>query len=260
MKKRAIVQYRHGAFLELKDAVAEESLLHIELSPGLSFDTIVSPRHIREFVYGNLLTEGFISSADEITGYQEKRKGGRIYAVIKLKNLEKRRLLLRRNYNIIWTECGSGAETKRVGDVFRKIRPTLRLNPEDLLGIQKAMRMHEELFRKTGAYHYAFLFDPQLRMKAFDYDIGRHNAVDKVVGHAFLKNENLEERILFITGRVTSDIVLKCLRARIPQVISKSAPLDNAVSLARKYGLGLVGFLRGERFNIYSGEAIFREE
>lgn len=237
--------------------IAEECFLHIELSPELSFDTIVSPHHIREFVYGNLLAEGFIKSINEITRYQERRKGGRMYVALKLKNLEGKKHLLRRNYNIVWTECGSAPETKRVGEAFKKFKPSFRLDPENLSNIQRAMHEHEKLFLQTGAYHYAFLFDTELKVKAFDYDIGRHNAVDRVIGKSLLRNENLEKRVMFITGRVTSDIVLKCLRTRIPLVVSKSAPLDNAIQIARKYNLCLVGFLRGKRFNIYSNEKLF---
>ncbi|NOX44280.1 MAG: hypothetical protein GXO72_00875, partial [Caldiserica bacterium] len=108
-------------------------------------------------------------------------------------------------------------------------------------------------FRLTGAYHYAFLFDRELRIRAVAKDIGRHNAVDKVLGAELLGTGDFGERILFVTGRISADIALKALRAGVPLVASPGAALLGAVALARRYNLGLVGFLRGRRFNLYAG-------
>lgn len=115
-----------------------------------------------------------------------------------------------------------------------------------------------EGFRLTGAYHYAFLFDPALRLVASGEDIGRHNAVDKAIGGALLAGRHLGDLVLFTTGRASAEIALKALRAGIPLVASQGAALMGAIALARRHNLGLIGFLRGRRFNLYSGEAWLR--
>jgi FdhD protein len=114
--------------------------------------------------------------------------------------------------------------------------------------------MREEIakLKKTGGVHYASLFDSNLNMKYFAYDVGRHNAVDKVIGKAALAEDGFQDKVLFTTGRISSDIVVKCLRGRIPVVISKNSPLYTAISLARKYDLCLIGYLRGKKFDVFS--------
>jgi FdhD protein len=100
------------------------------------------------------------------------------------------------------------------------------------------------------------LFDNDFKLIAYANDIGRHNAVDKVIGKAIMDDvDNIgkfEDKVLFITGRISSDILLKCIRARIPVLISRGAPFDSAIELAKKYDLCLIGFLRGKKFNVYS--------
>lgn len=87
----------------------------------------------------------------------------------------------------------------------------------------------------------------------FAKDIGRHNAVDKVLGEALLTGFPREKTILYTTGRISADIVIKALRARVPLVVSPGAALLGAINLARRYPLGLVGFLRAKGFNVYAG-------
>jgi FdhD protein len=212
------------------------------------------------YVYGNLFTEGFIRSQEEVLKYQDKQKGDIINIKLELKSFEARKKFLARNYNIIWTECGSLPELKRPLDKLEKIDTNIKLRSEDLFKIHELIKDKTTLFKETGAYHYAFLFSPAMELIETACDIGRHNAVDKVIGKRMLdqpeKKNLFEDKLLYTTGRISSDIVLKCLRARLPVVISRGAPLKTAVELARKYNLGLVGFLRygAKRFNVYSNE------
>jgi FdhD protein len=271
MKKIKIRQYKNSEFKSIDDPVAEEAIAHIEINDEVSFDTIISPVgpdeevDIKSYVYGNLFTEGFIRSQDEVLKYQDKRKEDIINVKLELKNFEARKKFLARNYNIIWTECGSLPELKRPLDKLEKIETDFKLNAEDMFKIHEQIKDQTTLFKETGAYHYAFLFSPAMDLIESACDIGRHNAVDKVVGKHLLKNKNEEnlfrDNLLYTTGRISSDIVLKCLRSRLPVVISRGAPLKTAIELARKYNLGLVGFLRygAKRFNVYSNEPIFEK-
>jgi FdhD protein len=121
------------------------------------------------------------------------------------------------------------------------------------------MRVKINSMEKTGGVHFSGLFSSDLELKHFASDIGRHNAVDKVVGKSLLTGEDFSDKILFTTGRISSDIVVKCLRIGIPMIVSKNSPLHTAITLARKYNLCLIGYLRGNRFDVFSGDDVVDE-
>jgi len=129
----------------------------------------------------------------------------------------------------------------------------IKVSPELILKISSSMTQLAETWKKTGGTHWAALFDKGGRVLAFSEDIGRHNAVDKVVGYAILNGLNLSELILASSGRMPYNMVKKVVNAGIPIVITKSPPTDKGVELARKHNITLIGFARGKRFNIYSG-------
>jgi FdhD protein len=237
---------------QLNDKVAEERILHLSINSEVSFDVMITPGSIKEFVYGNLYSEGFIRSLNELLEYHENEKKDLINVDVKIKDLNSKLSYLKKNYNIVWTECGSGSEIKRLGDQLKPLDIKIKIRAEDILLIPDKIKDKIDAFKQTGAFHYAFLFDDQLSLVTYSYDIGRHNAIDKVIGDELLNSEALDNKILYTTGRISSDLILKCARAKIPVVISRGAALDTAISLAKKYDLCLIGFLRGKRFNIYS--------
>jgi FdhD protein len=258
MKTVKISQFRTGKLAETTDLVAEEYILHLSINTEISFDVIVTPSDIKEFVYGNLYSEGFIKQKDDIISYKENIKKSLITVNVKIKNFSEKKVFLKKNYNIVWTECGSVGEITRLADRFKPLTNNMKVSGNDILGISNLIKDKTELFKQTGAFHYAFLFNPDLEIVTYAYDIGRHNAVDKVLGRLVLNEKIIEVRnqIMYITGRVSSDIVLKCLRANLPIIISRSAPFDTAIELAEKYNICLIGFLRGKRFNVYSNPNI----
>jgi FdhD protein len=134
--------------------------------------------------------------------------------------------------------------------VEARILPRL---PELLLEGQKG-------FRRTGGLHAAGLFDSLGEMEALREDVGRHNAVDKIVGHALLEERvPLGDRILVVSGRTSFEILQKAVAAGIPVVVAVGAPSTLAVELARKFNVTLIGFARGQRFNLYAGGARVRD-
>jgi len=275
MKKLRISRWE-GRLEQFEDLIAEEGLLLVNIGPGpgpepeLSFSAAITPEQVKSFVFGYLLSEGLIQGKDDVREYHEYGEqlreipGEVIHVDLRLRELPKDEVPWQRDYNIIWSECGGGSSSSGGGGWSSEgFGSSLRLEArephplisgEELIQIPVKIAGEIEGFKRTGAYHYAFLFDPELNLKAKAKDIGRHNAVDKVIGEELLGEGRFAERLLFTTGRITADIVLKCLRAGIPLIASRGAALWRAVVLARRYNLGVVGFLRGRRFNIYSGE------
>ncbi len=127
---------------------------------------------------------------------------------------------------------------------------------ETIYSLPEKLREAQGLFEATGGLHAAALFDAEGNLLALREDVGRHNATDKLVGWALLEGRlPLSDHIVMVSGRSSFEIMQKCLAAGVPIVCAISAPSSLAVDVARRFGMTLVGFLRGNRFNIYSGGA-----
>ncbi|MEM3560322.1 MAG: formate dehydrogenase accessory sulfurtransferase FdhD, partial [Nitrososphaerota archaeon] len=127
-----------------------------------------------------------------------------------------------------------------------------KINFEKILLAFKKLNEETLIYRKTGGTHAAALFNELAELIYLAEDVGRHNAIDKVIGKAAIDNLNYEKVFLATTGRQTIEMILKAIRVRIPIVASISAPTEKSIEIADKYGLTLICFVRGNRFNIYT--------
>jgi FdhD protein len=134
------------------------------------------------------------------------------------------------------------------------ISPGPEVAPETIYSLPEKLREAQGLFEATGGLHAAALFDAEGNLLALREDVGRHNATDKLVGWALLEGLlPLSDHIVMVSGRSSFEIMQKCLAAGVPIVCAISAPSSLAVDVARRFDMTLVGFLRGNRFNVYSG-------
>jgi FdhD protein len=134
------------------------------------------------------------------------------------------------------------------------IPPGLEVAPETIYTLPEKLREAQGLFDATGGLHAAALFDKEGELLALREDVGRHNATDKLVGWALLEGRlPLSDHIVMVSGRSSFEILQKCLTAGVPVVCAISAPSSLAMDVARQFGMTLIGFLRGNRFNVYSG-------
>ncbi|MUG99289.1 formate dehydrogenase accessory sulfurtransferase FdhD [Scytonema sp. UIC 10036] len=130
----------------------------------------------------------------------------------------------------------------------------LTVTPDIIYTLPNKLRAAQSVFDATGGLHAAALFDTQGQLLTIHEDVGRHNALDKLIGSALLNGQlPLNDRIVMVSGRSSFEILQKSAAAGVPIVCSVSAPSSLAVSIAKEFGIALIGFLRGEKFNVYAG-------
>lgn len=155
--------------------------------------------------------------------------------------------------------CGKATIAALQSRGIEAVSAQIDVDPSVVVALPARMRKAQSLFERTGGLHAAALFDVEGRLVALREDVGRHNALDKLVGYALMQRIlPLQRHVLMVSGRTSYEILQKALAARIPVVCGVSAPSSLAVELARAYGATLIGFLRGTRFNIYAGEQRIR--
>jgi FdhD protein len=156
----------------------------------------------------------------------------------------------------VFASSSCGVCGKATIDAVRRRLPTVTtgsaIRAETLLSLPNVMRAAQPTFDRTGGLHAAALFDTAGRLIVLREDVGRHNAVDKVIGHALLKGQPLDEAVLLVSGRTSFEIMQKALAARVPIVAAVSAPSSLAVDFALDSGQTLAGFLRDRRMNVYA--------
>jgi FdhD protein len=148
--------------------------------------------------------------------------------------------------------CGK-ASIEAVQLQFPPIPDGFRVKAEMLIALPERLRAAQDVFERTGGLHAAAIFDREGRLIVLREDVGRHNAVDKVIGHGLLAGSvPFHQHVLLVSGRASFEIMQKALAAGFPVVAAISAPSSLAVEAARENGQTLIGFLRGETMNIYS--------
>lgn len=232
------------------DHVAEEKPLFIFLNKAHYATILCSPTNLKELVVGHLLTEGIIKTIRDIENVSLK-EGSCHVKLRKNVDLRKRLKLSGINSRVILSACGSPSPYRYAGRLS-KIRSSLTLKAEMLSDCVNRLNSAAETFRKTGGVHAAAIHRTDGTVVAFAEDVGRHNAVDKVIGLAALNMADFSECFLVLSGRLSADIVRKSARVGLPVVASLATAIDSGIETASAAGLTLVGFVRGKRMNIYT--------
>jgi len=239
---RQIKQIRGTSLEEKNDPVAAEIRLRI-LCGGQEIITLYcTPLMIKELVAGLLLTEGILTHAisrDDIG----------------IENDNEITVVIRNTGNVsqdamAFSRYLGGFSFRRKGDV-QYCKDQFTLSTDGLKTVFREFQEKSDLFKLTGCFHSAALSNGT-KILSFAEDIGRHNTVDKVIGYALLNNISFDETILIVSCRISSEIMSKCARWKIPVIASRSAPTDLAVHIAEISGTTLIGFVRGDNLNIYT--------
>ncbi len=255
-----VTEWEDGAVRAVDDFLAAEEPLEIRVQGRPLTVTMRTPGNDCELAAGFLWTEGIIDRPEQIASLREPEPGEGASGNVVQVELKQRLLQpadLQRNF-FAASSCGicgkASIEAIRVRGL-RAPNPALRLDAGVFCELPARLRERQSTFDRTGGLHAAALFDASGALLEVREDIGRHNAVDKIVGWALLAGKlPLSEHVLMVSGRGGFEIVQKALAAGIPVVASVSAPSSLAVKLTREMSLTLVGFLRGRRFVVYSGQ------
>jgi FdhD protein len=258
----AASKWQRGKFAQIDDALAVEEPLEIRLAGRRFTLTMRTPGHDEELAAGFLLAEGFIANAAELGEVRRVRdtKGARepnaidVILNVRAEGLRER---LKRNFTIS-SSCGICGKTS-IDSITRRIAPNTsraKIVASTLLELGAKLRESQQVFAATGGLHACGLFDLEGKLIATREDIGRHNAVDKIIGWA-LVNEMvpLSKSLMMVSGRLSFEIVQKAAAAGVPILAAVSAPSSLAVELADEVGITLVGFLRDASFNLYTHRA-----
>lgn len=256
----------HGLVEDADDELAVEEPLEIQLFYGGSEQssqksvsvTMRTPGCDHELAVGFLFTEGIIQNRGQVLETQPVPFTDNTIGVTLGANENPRLQKSERNFYTT-SSCGvcgkSSIEAIKTVSVYKNGPDEIRVKAGMFYGLPVALRKQQAVFESTGGLHASALFDLDGNFVMLREDVGRHNALDKVIGAAFLNDRlPLNNKILLLSGRASFELVQKAAMAGIKIVASIGAPSSLAVQLAQDNGITLIGFLRGERFNIYSGE------
>jgi len=267
-----IVRFQGDERSEITDRVAIEEPLEIRVDfvanaersvRSLSI-TMRTPGNDEELAAGFLLTEGLVRSARDIetirpcgpeSGAHDGNNVVKVrladHATISWPNVER--------HFYATSSCGvcgkASLEALEVPGLCPIARDGFRFTVEAVRMLPARLRAQQSVFEETGGLHAAALFNSAGELLAIREDVGRHNAVDKLLGAQFLQGHTpLSSNLLFLSGRISFELAQKALAGGIPMVVAVGAPSSLAIELAKRFDITLIGFLRGERFNVYSGE------
>ena len=246
---------RHG------DRLATEEPMEIRVEgPGMEQRNVAvtmrTPGNDFELAVGFLHTEGMISGAGDVATvrYCAVPREEQHYNVVSVAVTRPLDVLPERNFYAT-SSCGicGKASLEAIEVRCAPVADGLTVTPEAIIGMPDALRAAQRVFERTGGLHAAALFQPSGELVEVREDVGRHNAVDKLIGSELLAGRlPLSDRVMMVSGRTSFEIVQKAATAGIPVVCAVSAPSSLAVDAARSFGITLIGFLRGTRFNVYT--------
>lgn len=234
----------------VEDEVAVDVPVEILVEEEPFRTLLASPGQEREFAVGHLFAEGIIDSVEEVE--KVTPKGYKVFVYLKT---DRRLRLEASNLNrLIIPTCGPISNLPNLLDRLRKpqIGSQIRVSPKIILGMIRELNLRAGVYKATGGTHSAMLCGGDGEVLAFAEDVGRHNAVDKVIGRLALEGGDFSGCVLISTGRQSSYMVLKAARVGTPVVVSQAGPIDSGVEVAEETGITLICFARGERMNIYT--------
>ncbi|MEU6089596.1 formate dehydrogenase accessory sulfurtransferase FdhD [Streptomyces sp. NPDC047085] len=262
--RRRVLRIRDGVISHRPDTLAAEEPMEIRVGGRPLTVTMRTPGDDFDLAAGFLVSEGAVHTATDVAGIRycagATADGGNTYNVVDVvlgPGAQAPDASLERNFYTT-SSCGlcgkASLDAVRTTAAWTVAEDRLSVGPELLASLPDKLRAAQKVFDTTGGLHAAGLFSAEGELLCLREDVGRHNAVDKVVGHALREGLlPLRGTVLMVSGRASFELVQKAVMAGIPMLAAVSAPSSLAVDLAEETGLTLVGFLRGDSMNVYAG-------
>ncbi|MHA1149743.1 MAG: formate dehydrogenase accessory sulfurtransferase FdhD [Promethearchaeota archaeon] len=262
MSKRIvnITRIKKDQVIKTHDTVVIEAPVEIIVNSKSLVEIICLPEDLKELTVGFLYSIGLINAFNDIEEIKVNILNNTVTVLFK-EDIEFNIDGIRENPvgRVIDTSCGISSPWRTaIKNILNKKTQSLKnlkdlkINKEIIFKAIIEMQKNTDLFRETGGCHGAAIFSREGNLITVKEDIGRHNAIDKVIGELLIKSIPFQDVFLTSTGRVTGDSVLKAVRANIPIVASLSAAIESGIRIAFAYGITLIGFVRGSRMNIYT--------
>lgn len=246
--RKKIFKYQPEKCEQIDDSIAVEKKINIYVNDEEIVSLSASPFNIKELIVGFLMTEGILKGdwcPGKIMIYDNEKEINAKVILEGFVSLEGKTIT-----------SGCMASVSFIKDLKIKIDDKTLVDVDTLFNLFKEFQLNSNLYRITGCVHAAALADHE-KILFTSEDIGRHNAVDKVIGWALLNKIPFQGKIMLVSGRISSEMVLKTAKWKIPIIVSRTAPTSLAIDIGEEVGLTIIGFLRGKRFNIYChGERI----
>ncbi|MDQ3956403.1 MAG: formate dehydrogenase accessory sulfurtransferase FdhD [Actinomycetota bacterium] len=262
--KAVVWTFEDNELTHRSDRLATEEPLEIRLEQDSSTSplavTMRTPGSDFELVAGFLFSEGAVSTKNDLVQMAycvDREADEQLYNVVTVRlrgDIEELTPLQRHFYTS--SACGvcGKANLDALNILAKPIESKVTVDASVVYGLADSLAGGQGVFKRTGGLHAAALFDRFGDLMAVREDVGRHNAVDKVMGWAFLNDRlPLGDHILLVSGRTSFEIMQKAVMAQVPIVCAVSAPSSLALEVAKRFDMTLIGFLRGRRFNLYAG-------
>lgn len=241
-----------GKSKEIIDCIAEEKPFYLLINTTLWATILCSPTDLQALSVGHFLSEGILKSTKEIEKVVFKESESTCYVKLKPEiKVEDRVKISRLHARIIHSACGENSDYRKNAKIL-KVKSNLKVRAQIIFNGVKQLNFKAEGYRRTGGFHVAAIYKADGQLVALAEDVGRHNAVDKVIGMAALNKVDFEECFLALSGRISGDVAFKAANVGLPIIASLSAALSSGIAMAESANLTLAGFVRGKRINIYT--------
>ena len=248
--QKNITKIRDGEHEELYDLVTVEAPVTIYLNGNELVTLLCTPEKLDQLALGFLRSEGMLSKTDDVESIRVREKEGLVEVDLKKETGLAEKLYGKRT---LTSGCGKGTVFFNALDSLRSSPLTgeLKIGAAKVGELMDALQQRAELFKTTGGVHSAALAD-QDKILFFCEDIGRHNAIDKIIGQCLQAGIPTNDKIVISSGRLSSEILLKAAKLKIQLLISRAAPTSLSIELAESLNITLAGFVRGKRINLYT--------
>jgi len=233
----------------VEDVTIEESRLNLYLNGEKAISMMTIPKDQDAHAIGFLMSENVISSMDDIQSIKLSEDGLRVDVIATINQDSLKHLYTEKT---LVSGCGGGVTGNIEGGLEIPFNQTaFKVTPQTISSEIKIFYQESELYNLTGCVHKAMIYLLDGTTITAE-DIGRHNAIDKVVGKCKLKGLDTRKSILFVSGRLSSEMVTKAVMHKVPIIVSRTAPTHLGVQTAHKHGVTLIGFARGKKMNLYT--------